>query len=776
MPPRKLAAAMYWFVLVFVLTRWSCALQVPPVSLVPQNANDLAAYEAFCRLLGEQKYSLPEEKVLEVVLAFLRRDTKSPPKTMPTVKELQGEVDVDFEANWTTMITKAKEGLDSKGELGVATRLRARVDGTRLQSDAKKKHANLVESELPKTLDRVKKLLTKDQTEKLVAALRRVVTSDMPGQRQIGEALAGNPQEAVKVLTTEVLGQQGDLLAVLITDSFDALSAAADNVVSDGVKQLKAQLEILEDQPTAVSQGAIQKEMESRLQELAKGQQAERGADRLRPSYGVFSRVGEELPAKAQQWFDQQVAVVGNQVSAQVASGERKLSDKDEDVLRQLILANLPAHHEPADSWRIAQPAIREMIARSQQWIVDDRMKDFAESESPDDRNYAADRFRQDVVGIVDAAGTQSHAAWTKLQKALEQQYEKKLLPVVRKKIADQQASQYAPDLMNGNWIPTERELDSSGQSLRREALTGLAVWKDGPPQQRTQVLLETWDLWLNAAQEALQVTRQAREGQLSIVRDLTPTIRKKISEDPEPTVDKWVTRFCQATKEEWNARQPKIAVKYPELFDVTVAQITTFVTELLPVVEKERSQKQRAVPEPKEEPPQQVAPDDAMAQPVPEQPPQPKTSEATKPTDGQGGAGESESQGKPDGSAKSDEKGGPAEAGDGGAKKDEGKKDEEPKADKGDDEGAGEGKGEGDGEGDGKKEDAQDADSNGELLQIPGVRIAPTQRSWADLVYRMAVWVLLMMMLVMTVCWYYHVRYLRRLLAQYVGPTTLNV
>ena len=143
-------------------------------------------------------------------------------------------------------------------------------------------------------------------------------------------------------------------------------------MVSDGVAQLEEQLQILEKQPVAISPPAIRQDITIRLQKLADGQQAQRTGDPLRPSYGVFSRVNQAIPVKARSWFDQRVADVGNRVVGEVASGERRIPSEHEEGLRTLILANLPAHHQPPDSQRAAQDQIQEMIDGDRQWIVDD--------------------------------------------------------------------------------------------------------------------------------------------------------------------------------------------------------------------------------------------------------------------------------------------------------------------------------------------------------------------------------------------------------------------
>ena len=122
--------------------------------------------------------------------------------------------------------------------------------------------------------------------------------------------------------------------------------------------QLEEQLQTLEKKPDAISMPAIEKELEGRLKKVADGQRAQRAGQPLRPSYDVFTRVNEAVPAKSRSWFDQRVSDVGNRVREKVATGERPLPTKDEEALRQLILANPAEHHQRAASLRAAQPTL----------------------------------------------------------------------------------------------------------------------------------------------------------------------------------------------------------------------------------------------------------------------------------------------------------------------------------------------------------------------------------------------------------------------------------
>jgi dihydroneopterin aldolase len=773
-------SAICHLVLFLTMTPWLNAFQDVPAPAdtkkPAQNTIDYTAVLTFREVMKSHSFALPEEKVKEVVLACLRKDTARPPKSMPTVEQLQGDLDLDFEAAWTEMIDAAAAGLDPNGKLNVAVRLRNfLVNNPQLRADAKEGHDSLLKNDIPKALERVKGTLVKEQQDQLIDALKGVASQDMPGQTRVCDSVVDRTP-AINMLTTAVVEAiQLELRETLLVESFAALSEAADNVVSDGVTQLEEQLQVLEKQPAAVSRPAIQKEIESRLKKLADRQQAQRAGDPLRPSYGVFSRVNQDIPVKAGSWFDQRVADVGNRVFGEVASGERRIPSEHEEILRRLILANLPAHHQPSGSLRAVQSKIQEMTDGGQQWIVADLVKALQLSKTPDDQNYPEKSFHRDINGILTNKDSLGYVAWSNLQKVLQRRYETDLLSAVRKKIADELAREYAPELMNNSWSPTEAVFRSSPLPLQPDTLTNLRVWKNAPPQPKETVLQETWELWLNAAQEAFKVVQEALNGQQQVVEELRSGILDRISNEQERTLVEWVEEYSRDATDKWkkerqapNDPRAKAATRYPDLLPTTTKLIEQIVKELLPLAEDEKAAKQPVAPKMKEEPPQQ---------PVPEQPPQadsqPKAPEVFAPNAGQGSTGESEPQGKTDGSGESGEVGGQGKSDEEGNGKAEDKgagesAGEEPKA--------GDGKGEGEDEGGGKKKKSKRNDGKDELASAAAPRMAPAERSLADLLFQIIFWILLILVLVMALGWYWHVRYLRQLLGQYRRAGPLNI
>ena len=85
---------------------------------------------------------------------------------------------------------------------------------------------------------------------------------------------------------------------------------------------------------------------------------------------------------------------------------------------------------------------------------------------------------------------------------------EQQILRDVRAQIRDEQAAQFAPLLFNKTWKPAEEHLSSL--PLNQAKLEQLRdVWSDGnPPQPKESVLEDTWELWQEAAKEALEVTQ----------------------------------------------------------------------------------------------------------------------------------------------------------------------------------------------------------------------------------------------------------------------------
>jgi len=751
-------------VVAFLASFPSYALQVPA-----EKTNDIAALAALRGMLKQHSYELPEKTVRDIVLRFLRKDNNPSPKKMPDAGDLQGDLNLDFESSWTEMINQASAGLGT----GIAERFRERLKQSDLKTNAKKDHDKFVSTSLPNALKNVEANLIKEQTEQLVTGLKQVVGPEMPGQDRVSDAQAGNRANVSEALTAAAFAALPDeQRAVVIRGSYDALAAAADNVVTDGIQQLEEQLTLLTQRPDAIAQGAIEAEFGRRLQALATGQDAGRKGLELRPSYGVFTQVSKALPDRARDWFDQHVADAVARVSSEVEEGKHAVPDQYVTALQQTILDDVAKHHEPIRSWRILQPTIGGWIKECQQWVVTELEQDRQKSKAAEDQNYAEKQFAQDVGTVLEARDTKSRDSWRRLAERLEQRYESEVLPAIRSQIADRQAAEYAPTLMAGTWRPKESDLNGVVLPLRRqEHLTNLPIWAPAPPQATDTVLEETWYLWVKAAQSALAITQEVRNIQLKIVEELQPLIRDQIARDSQRTYEKWVSAYTDQTLVRWREENPLFSEKYPDLFNSTLDQIELNVSKLLPMVEKEQAEKEPAEIQPAPEAPP-VAPDpDAMSQTPPGQPVQ--TDPAAKvPATDQSSEPREDAQSQGDNTGANDSEDGPGGEGDGSG---------------------GQGEGEnGKGDGDGAEDEEQDSEEQGEdadeekdageqtdqakeaslrKTDTPVLQFAPYQRSWADVLYDIALFVLLGFMLLMAAGWYWHVRYLRRLLARYHRP-----
>ena len=128
-------------------------------------------------------------------------------------------------------------------------------------------------------------------------------------------------------------------------------------------------------------------------------------------------------------------------------------------TIRTLILKNPPAHHRLSASREAVRSTIQEMIDRDLQNVLDALVDSFRQSKSADDKDYAVDNFRQDVLKVVGSANTLAYKAWTVLSTAQQRQLIQQILPDVRAKLCDEQAAQFAPSLVDKSWIPTEQDL-----------------------------------------------------------------------------------------------------------------------------------------------------------------------------------------------------------------------------------------------------------------------------------------------------------------------------
>jgi hypothetical protein len=775
-------------------TAWQDTPAAPRANDPAMAVNDLAVFTTFQAMIASHSFALPDDKVRDVVFAHLRKDRSQPPRTMPTPEQLQAELNLDFEASWNAMIVKATTPLDPQGKLKLENRLRDYLrQHTKLRSTTEARHDEFLKTDIPKTLERVKGQIIQEQKSILSEVLQNVVSADMPGQQLVNDAQVGDKTKAIETLAKEVLRKTTESTReTLLVESFDTLSAAADRVVSDGVLQLEEQLRVFENQPAAISRQGIPREFERRLEKIAADQKAQRNDDRLRPAYGVFSRAQQAVPTETRRWFDQRVTDCGKRVLEEFARNKHPLPEQDAETLRKLILDNPSAHHQRAASLQAVEPNIQEMVGVGQQWIANDLVDSFRQSKSSDDTGYAEDSFRQDVSDILDSESTQGHDAWIDLKNVLRRHYDEQVFPRVRADIRDLQAKTHAPSLVDKNksWTPTEEHLLSCNLPLSQTELERLPVWLGSPPRPKEKMLQETWELWLKAAEESLGIAENARSGQLEVVNSLEPAFRDRILNEAKRTHEEWVTVYCELARAQWQTVRSAAAMRYPNLFQTTINQIDANVTKLLPLVESEQAEKQRVLAEMKDTPKTPPVPDDNTRQPNPEEPTQPlvpsepvanstqpKNAEANQDAAAKDAAGGSADAGASDGQQESGQTKESIEETGKEPPADEAKP-EETKPDEGKGEGTGDGKDakNGGGEDGDKSEDRKRGDSQIDLTSTLAVQIAEGEKSLADLLYRVGFWILLFVVLVMSGCWYWNVRYLRRVLAQYKPPRPLKI
>ncbi len=768
-----------------------------PAGVAPgsQEWADYLATQSFVQNLKDHQYELPPERVREAVDSYLRSFEGPIPKQFPDIDQLQKDLALNFDDAWTKMIDQATAAAANSEDpnviRGIAQRLRKSLTETRVHLDnTKAKFDEIVKEEIPKTLESVKAALIQEQQAELADVLKQVVGPEMPGAERIAKAsqFGGSdpseaPQhrkEAAEAIESEVMKQlPADLSDTLIEDSYKAFVDSANEVVADGESQFDEQSKELTKPPSAISPKGIEEELKSNLQKIAKRQAVERAKSPLRPAYGIFDQISQMVPDKAHTWFDSNVAAVGVDIMANLAP--EKLPPTDQEEIRKEILRDVPAHHRLDESRTRLQPAIEEMTAGGQAWITEALLKKLQESKSPGDNPNDLNGFQKEVEAVIDQPNSASAKSWSNLHRALKNVYENQLLPAIRDQIADQQARQYAtPKFLSGEWTPTEGELDATPLPVNLESLRILPIWQTptGPPQRDEQVLEETWTKWTLAATAALEITRAARDSQLNMVDERKETFAGEIARGPAQTADEWVQEFKRTVLSDWRSKQPKLSKAYPDLFSLTIDRIKSIVDELLPSIDEQRSP-DPAVPLPMTIEPQPAAPSD-------ESQPSPNRSEMTPPQETENTTPDAPRE--PDNSQREADSQDADKTGNGesAASKDGA----------GDDQGAGEGKGEGEGEGGegnggpggdstggeggdeekeskdveaqeghGKKTDpeAGDETQNGRLA----AELAP-QKTPASLFYLIGFWLLLLIVVLMALGWFLHVRYLRRRLAQY--------
>ncbi len=528
-------------------------------------AKQLAAIKSLRSQISRHSYRLPDDKVRELVIALLRRDETKVPKAMPPMEKLRSDLDVDFESAWNDMINKATAGLDMKGNLELINEIRGFLKDSGIRSAAQAGHDKFVKEELPASLDRVRKQIVEEQTTELRQALTGLIEAGTLTQELVIDASQNGTAAGVGLLTRSVLEKVSEATReTLLVDSFETLSEQAEQIVADGTEQLKEQQEVLGETPVAVSQQAIHTEFETELCAIADKQKVARAGTPLLPVYGVFSQVQEAVPGKARQSFCQRVAETSDGIWQAFANGTRQLPSRHADLLENMVHDDPSTHFRYEPSLQAAQPRVQDLLRDGQQWIADRLSAALEQSTIPGDASYDVARFRQEVIQVLNDESSAGHVAWKELEKGLKRIFETQLFPKVREKIQQEQATQFAPILMDGQWLPEEIDLATYGTNVTERHLASLPVWRDRPPQ-RTEVLYETWKLWIDKANKALQICKDAQAGQQRIVAQLREEIADSIRKGPSRTQADWVIEYCDRTRESW-MKTPEVAAQNTQL------------------------------------------------------------------------------------------------------------------------------------------------------------------------------------------------------------------
>ena len=569
------------------------AFQQPPDK--PQqrtNAKLLAAMESLREIVRAERFAIPPEKLREVVLAHLRANVAPVPRTMPAADDLRKDLNVTFDASWTEMLKRATEGLDAT----VAAELEEFLqDNHGLRDSAKTNYDHALENDLPKTLQTVQETLVKEQQLALLDTLRSTVSTTMPSPQQIVEAKNTDSAATAQLLTDEVVKKlPDDVRPTILTEAYEALKSQATQVVDDGVTQFREQLDALSKQPQAISQPAIQSELEGRVTEIVSTQKIARSGNPLRPAYGPFTE-HLELPDKARDWFDKRVAKAGSDRMTQTAGMEKPFTDEEATKLEKLIAADPAQHYDPIRS--LANPAMRStvdaMLDRRQQGIVDDLQQALGRSKNQQDGAITAEGFATSVREILNSPNSAANEAWRQLRDLLQRRCENELLKEIRDDLATKQAEQYAPELARGTWRVTEQQRPDVRIPVSVAMLKGLPVWSNRPPQPDNSVLRETWAIWSGAANAAVSLFDDADKDQHAVVTGLKEEVTAAITEalksgDNTKSEDDWFVLYRDRVAAEWTKSNNKARKDYPELFESTLTLIRGIVAALLPQVQSD--------------------------------------------------------------------------------------------------------------------------------------------------------------------------------------------
>ena len=378
-------------------------------------------------------------------------------------------------------------------------------------------------------------------------------------------------------------------------------------------------------------------------------------------------------------------------------------------------------------------------------------------SQKPRDQELPAEEFARSIRECLNASGSNANDAWQKLRALLQQRCEVELLGTIRNGIAVEQAVRFAPSLARQTWRITEPQRRAVTMSVSAEKLKSLPVWDNGPPQSDDRVLRETWNIWSEAANAAVALFDEAERGQQDAVNGLktevTATIRQTLAAgDSSKSLDDWFILYRDRAETEWRKGGNDTYKAYPGLFESTTDLIRGIIVELLPQIQDDMESKKQvdmppAVPTPPLDPPTDVVQPPVDAPPEP--PTDPTASDALNPeSDGKGPGMGGEASGE---SASSNE--GDRAGGQGGEKDGDGDGDRKERKD--------------------KKSRASGTSSDRESDQATSTQQDPVwgdaesqrvsvQPRFSDWFFRIAFFVLLLLVMLMALGWFWHVRYLR--------------
>jgi len=566
-----------------------------------------SASMALRKLVAEGRYVLSERQLIDMVGEYLEETEKPPPHKFPTATDLQTPLESDFDKFFDDMITKATSGLDPGGKLGLKDRLKEDLEQhNRLETEARSRYRKDLDNDLPANLAAARKEITDKQVEQLTTVLKKYVASGKPTAEDIEKAFQdGNDAVLADEIKKEVLRQvDPELLKTRLIDADDELAKSVSNVISDGIGQLKSQLDVLEKKPQSHTLQGIKKELREGLGSLVKDQRTLRQSDRLRKHYGTFPLAITSTGKKAKGHFGRLVATAADQVLESVKNGSQEFPKEHKGDIEKTILAAKPSHHESAESKRLLEPLIDRWVeVERQQWTAQALLSDPKNAVSDHDRvTYSPESFLADLKDIVSRKSGDPNApkSWEALKGGLAGHYARTLLPRVREEIVAKDARQYSPKLVDGTWEASEKEIGSSRSPLEIEQLRGLNVWISAAPED-TKVLAETWQLWTRKADSELGLGRRALLGQKTIVDDVKPEMKGRIQGSKETDPAYWVNQYVARVREEWQAGT-SADEHYRELFPGIRDRIMEVVGDLLKEIKDRKEEEERKEEEDRKE------------------------------------------------------------------------------------------------------------------------------------------------------------------------------